>query len=150
MKILDFFKGLFKSRDKPQNSYYFSAAPFLFGKSISGATVNEMTAMRVSAVYACVRILAESIAALPLHVYEYKNGGKERVPSHPLYYVLHDAPNPNITSFTFREVLMAHLLLYGNCYVQIVHESRGKTELYLLKPDRMSVERGVRYRNGRR
>lgn len=84
MKILDFFKGLFKSRDKPQDSYYFSGAPFLFGKSISGQTVNAFSAMRVSAVYACVRILAESVAALPLHVYGYKNGGKERIPNHPL------------------------------------------------------------------
>ena len=67
MKILEFFKGLFFSRDKPQDRYFFSGAPFLFGKSISGATVNEFSAMRVSAVYACVRILAESIAALPLH-----------------------------------------------------------------------------------
>ena len=86
MKVLAFFRGLFKSRDKPQDSYYFSGAPFLFGKSISGANVNEFSAMRVSAVYACVRILAESIAALPLHVYEYKDGGKERAINHPALF----------------------------------------------------------------
>lgn len=141
MKILDFFKGLFKSRDKPQDSYRFSV-PFLFGKSISGAKVDEFSAMRVSAVYACVRILAESIAALPLHVYEYKNGGKERAPNHPLYFCLHDAPNEEMTSFTFREVMMTHLLLHGNCYAYIRRENSGKVAaLCPLEPKRVSVER---------
>ena len=142
MKILDFFRGLFKSRDKPTDSYHFSFAPFLFGKSISGKTVNEFSAMQNSAVYACVRILSESIAALPLHVYEYKNGGKERVPNHPLYYLLHDAPNDEMTSFQFRECSMAHLLLWGNSYAQILRDGLGNiTGLYPLRPDRTSVER---------
>ena len=143
MKILDFFKGLFKSREPPQDRYYFSGAPFLFGKSISGATVNEMTAMRVSAVYACVRILAESIAALPLHVYKYKEGGgKERDVNHPLYFLLHDAPNNDMTSFIFREVLMTHLLLHGNCYAYIQRENSGKVaRLYPLMPENMKIER---------
>lgn len=142
MKIFEFIRGLFKSRDKPQDSYYFSGAPFLFGRSISGQTVNEFSAMRVSAVYACVRILAESIAALPLHVYEYKGGGKERVPNHPLYFCLHDAPNDDMTSFTFREVMMTHLLLYGNCYAYIRRDGSKRTaRLYPLEPKRMSVER---------
>lgn len=142
MKILDFFSGLFKSRDKPQDRHYFSGAPFLFGKSISGQTVNEFSAMRVSAVYACVRILAESIASLPLHVYQYKDGGKERVPNHPLYFLLHDAPNHEMTSFIFRETLMTHLLLWGNCYAQIIRDMSGRViGLYPLLPNRMTVER---------
>ena len=142
MKILDFFRGMFKSRDKPQDSYHFSVAPFLFGKSISGKTVDEFSAMRLSAVYACVRILAESIAALPLHVYEYKNGGKERAINHPLYFLLHDAPNSEMTSFNFRESSMAHLLLRGNAYSQIIRDGLGKVVgLYPLRPNRMTVER---------
>ena len=142
MKIWDWLKGKFFSRDRPQNRYYFSGAPFLFGKSISGANVNEFTAMQVSAVYACVRILAESIAALPLHVYEYKDGGKERAVNHPLYFILHDSPNSEMTSFTFREVSMTHLLLYGNCYSLIVKDKAGRVvELYPLMPKRMSIER---------
>lgn len=142
MKILDFFKGLFKSREPPQDSYYFSGAPFLFGKSISGANVNEFSAMRVSAVYACVRILAESIAALPLHVYEYKDGGKERAINHPLYFRLHDAPNPEMTSFIFRELMMTHLLLHGNCYAYIQRDFGGSVvALHPLEPNRMTVER---------
>ena len=59
-----------RSRDKPKNSYHFSGWPFVFGKSAAGKNVNEFTAMQTTAVYACVRILAESIAGLPLHVYE--------------------------------------------------------------------------------
>ena len=142
MKILDWLKGIFFSRDKPQDRYFFSGAPFLFGKSISGAKVDEYSAMRVSAVYACVRILAESIAALPLHVYEYKDGGKKRASKHPLYFLLHDAPNPDMTSFIFRETMMAHLLLHGNCYAYIRREnSRRVASLYPLEPNRMKIER---------
>ena len=70
------FSWLFRSRDKPKNSYHFSGWPFVFGKSAAGAKVNEFTAMQTTAVYACVRILAESIAGLPLHVYEYRGNGK--------------------------------------------------------------------------
>lgn len=142
MKILDWLKGIFFSRDKPQDRYYFSGAPFLFGSSISGARVDEFSAMRVSAVYACVRILAESIAALPLHVYEYKDGGKERAIKHPLYFLLHDAPNPEMTSFIFRELMMAHLLLHGNCYAYIRRDNSSRVAgLYPLMPKQMSVER---------
>ena len=142
MKILDFFWGLFKSRDKPTDSYHFSVAPFLFGKSISGKFVNEFSAMQNSAVYACVRILSESIASLPLHVYEYKNGRKERVPNHKLYYLLHDAPNDEMTSFQFRECSMSYLLLWGNAYAQIVRDGLDNVAgLYPLRPDRTSVER---------
>ena len=71
---------------------------FLFGQTAAGKAVNERTAMQTTAVYACVRILAESIAGLPLHVYEYKGQGKERVPEHLLYFLLHDAPNSEMTS----------------------------------------------------
>ncbi len=142
MKILDWFSGLFKSRDKPQNSYRFSTFPFFFGKSTSGKNVNEFTAMQNAAVYACIRILAESIASLPLHVYEYKNGGKERAPNHPLFNLLHNEPNPEMTSFVFRETMMTHLLLYGNAYAQIIRRANGQVvSLYPLLPNKMSVER---------
>ena len=58
---------------------------------------------------------------MPLHVYQYTDNGKERVPRHPLYFLLHDQPNPEMTSFVFRETLMAHLLIYVNAYAQIIH-----------------------------
>ena len=141
MKILDWLKGKF-SRDKPQNRYTFSTFPFFFGKSISGKNVDDFTAMQNSAVYACVKVIAESIASLPLHVYEYKNGGKEKAVDHPLYFLLHDAPNDEMTSFTFRETMIAHLLLRGNSYSQILRNNAVKViGLYPLIPSKMTVER---------
>ena len=136
------FSWLLRSRDKPTNSYHFSGWPFVFGKSAAGAKVNKFTAMQTTAVYACVRILAESIAGLPLHLYEYRGNGKERVPGHPLYFLLHDSPNPEMTSFIFRETAMIHLLLWRNSYAQILRDGRGRVMgLYPLLPNRMSVGR---------
>lgn len=140
--MFQFLKALFHTRDKPQDGYRFSQAPFLFGRSTAGKRVNEFTAMQTTAVYACVRILAESIAGLPLHVYAYRGEGRERVPGHPLFSVLHDAPNPEMTSFVFRETLMVHLLLWGNAYAQILRDRAGRVAgLYPLLPNRMSVNR---------
>ena len=76
---MNFFSKLFHSRDKPQN-YISSHLSFLFGQTAAGQKVNECTAMQVTAVYACVRILAEAIAGLPLSVYRYtESGSKEKV-----------------------------------------------------------------------
>ena len=141
---MSIFTWLFRSRDKPQNRVG-SSLSFLFGSTTSGKTVNERTAMQATAVYACVRILAEAIAGLPLHVYRYRaDGGKERVPQHPLYYLLHDEPNPEMTSFVFRETLMSHLLLWGNAYAQIIRNGRGQAvALYPLLPNKMEVSRSA-------
>ena len=116
---------------------------FLFGRTTSGRPVNERTAMQTTAVYACVRILAEAVASLPLHVYEYQDdGGKKLVHDHPLYYLLHDEPNPEMTSFVFRETLMSHLLIWGNAYAQIIRDGAGRVlGLYPLLPDKMEVQR---------
>jgi phage portal protein, HK97 family len=139
---MSIFSGLFRSRDKPKNRVG-GGWSFLFGGTTSGKAVNERTAMQTSAVYACVRILAESVAGLPLHVYERTvNGSKSTKPSHPLYRLLHDEPNREMTSFVFRETLMSHLLLWGNAYAQIIRDGRGfPIALYPLLPDRMAVDR---------
>ena len=99
--------------------------------------------MQMTAVYSCVRILAEAVAGLPLHVYrDGADGGKEKAADHPLYKVLHDQPNPEMTSFVFREALMTHLLLWGNAYAQIIRNGRGDViGLYPLMPSRMNVGR---------
>ena len=135
-------KALFNSRDKPKNQMG-NRTSFLFGGTTAGKMVNERSAMQTTAVYACVRILAEAIAGLPLHVYRYRSdGGKERIPFHPLYHLLHDEPNPEMTSFVFRETLMSHLLLWGNAYAQIVRNGRGEAiALYPLLPSKMEVNR---------
>ncbi len=139
---MNFFKRLFHSRDKPHD--LFTGGPtFLFGKSTAGQTVNARSAMQMTAVYACVRIIAEGIAQLPLNVYSLTaDGGKIKAPRHPLYFLLHDEPNPEMTSFIFRETIMSHLLLWGNAYAQIIRNGRGEVvALYPLLPDRMEVDR---------
>lgn len=140
---MSFFKGIFHSRDKPKNNYISGGTQFYFGNSISGKVVNEKTAMQTTAVYACVRILAETIAGLPLNVFKYaKDGSKEKDFKHPLYYLLHDEPNPDMTAFVFRETLMSHLLLYGNAYAQIIRNGAGQViGLYPLLPHKVTVYR---------
>lgn len=140
---MNILKNLFHSRDKPKNSLPGSSYNVLFGRTTSGKNVNERTAMQVTAVYACVRILSEAIAGLPLHTYKYqKDGAKEKAINHPLYRLLHDEPNPEMTSFVFRETLMSHLLLWGNAYAQIIRNGKGQiTALYPLMPNRMTVDR---------
>ena len=141
MGILELI-GLKRARDKPTNSYEGSDFSYLFGRTTSGKNVNEMTALQTTAVYACVRILAEAIASLPIHVYKYTDEGKEQDVNHQLYYLLHDEPNPDMTSFVFRETLMSHLLIWGNAYAQIIRDGRGQVlALYPLLPDRVSVKR---------
>ncbi|MDD4700016.1 MAG: phage portal protein, partial [Oscillospiraceae bacterium] len=141
-------QGIFKARDKPKDSLSGSRYSFFFGGTTAGKPVNEHTAMQMTAVYSCVRILAETLAGLPLHVYKYNDsGGKEKHLKHPLYRLLHDEPNPEMTSFTFRETLMSHLLLWGNAYAQIIRNARGEViALYPLMPNKMTVDRD---KNGR-
>lgn len=138
--------GFGQARDKPVDKAADAGYSFLFGRTTSGKPVNERTAMQTTAVYACVRILAEAVASLPLHVYEYQDdGGKKLVHDHPLYYLLHDEPNPEMTSFVFRETLMSHLLIWGNAYAQIIRDGAGRVlGLYPLLPDKMEVQRDVK------
>lgn len=133
--------GLFDRR--PKNQQLTPKYGWVFGRSTSGKTVNEKTALSVSAVYACVRVLSESLASLPLDLFKYlPNKGSEKDREHPLYRVLHDEPNPEMTSFTFRETEMSHLLTWGNAYSQIIRNYGGQViGLYPLMPDRMEVHR---------
>ena len=144
MKII---KAIFKSRDHPKNHQGDSVGggrSFPFGRAWSGKSVTERTAMQTTAVYACVRIISETVASLPLHVYEYTDSGKERVFTHPLYRLLHDIPNPEMNSFVMREVMMSHLLLWGNSYSQIIRNGKGEvTALYPLMPEKMRIDRGA-------
>jgi len=133
---------LIKARDKPKDYYSGSNYTYLFGPTTSGKTVNEFTAMQTTAVYSCVRILAEAVASLPLHVYRYKENGKERVYNHHLYHILHNEPNTEMSSFVFRETLMSHLLIWGNAYAQIIRDGAGRVvALYPLLPNKMTVSR---------
>ena len=141
------FTALFRARDKPdrrpspRNSV--STAPtFYFGTSGSGKSVTAQTAIQLSTVYACVRVIAETVASLPLNVFETGKEGSSKAQDHPLYRLLHDEPNAEMTSFIFREVMLTHLLLWGNSYCQIIRTGRNRiTGLYPLLPDKMAVDR---------
>jgi HK97 family phage portal protein len=136
---------LFKSRDHPKidNRTVGGSYSFYMGGSSAGKNVNERSAMQMTAVYSCVRILAEAVAGLPLHLYRYKeDGGKERAIDNNLYHLLHDEPNKEMSSFIFRETLMTHLLLWGNAYAQIIRNGKGEVvALYPLMPNKMQVDR---------
>lgn len=146
--IQNVFKRLFRGRDAPERAPdikdQISAAPeFDFGAAASGKNVTEETAIQISTVYACVRVLAETIASLPLNVYESDGKGGSRIAqNHPLEYLLHDAPNEEMTSFIWREQMMTQILLRGNSYSQIVRS--GKTailSIYPLLSSNMTVDR---------
>jgi len=120
-----------------------STTPVFFGgRSASGMSVSEKSALQTAAVYACVRVISEAVASLPLRVYRYEGDGVQPIYDHPLYDILHTVPNPEMTSFTFRETMMNHLLLYGNAYAQIVRDGLGRiTALYPLLPNKMDISR---------
>ena len=122
-----------------------SGQTFVFGKAESGETVNEKSAMQIATVYACVRLLAETVASLPLHLYKYTDSdgrGKTRATDHPLYKILYRQPNPEMTSFSFFETMMTHLLLWGNAYAQIIRDGRNNAiSLYPLLPENVEVDR---------
>lgn len=136
------FARLFRVRDKPKDQVS-SAPAFFYGYSASGKAVVPETSVQIPVVYACVRVIAETIASLPFGVYEnVPPDGTQKALEHPLYHVLHDEPNREMTSFQFRESVLANLLLWGNAYCQIIRNGRGKTvALYPLLSKSMTVDR---------
>lgn len=115
--------------------------------SVAGVAVGPETALKLSTVWACVGLLSDTIAALPLVIYESTADGKRRATNHPLYAVLHDQPNEKQTAFEFWQMMMTHALLRGNGYAQIVPGPRGfADQLVPIHPDFVTVEK---LRNGR-
>ena len=136
--------GIFsRKRPKVEDRTPGSSYAFFMGSSSAGKNVNERSAMQMTAVYSCVRILAEAVAGLPLHLYKYNDkGGKEKAIDNNLYQLLHDEPNKEMSSFVFRETLMTHLLLWGNAYAQIIRNGKGEiVALYPLMANKMQVDR---------
>ena len=141
--------GLNHPRDEPklpqvQDNVRDSGSVFIFGTADSGERVDEKSAMQIATVYACVRLLAETVAQLPLRLYREKDGGrgKERAVGHPLYKILYRQTNPEMSAFSFREAMMTHLLLWGNSYSQIVRDGKnGILGLYPLLPENVEIDR---------
>ncbi|AKQ56404.1 phage portal protein [Bordetella hinzii] len=88
--------------------------------------VNAQTAQGVSAVFACVSAIAETVSTLPLHLYRDTGASREKARNHPLYKVLQDQPNPEQTAMEFREMMTASVLLTGNAFARIVRGSDGQ------------------------
>jgi HK97 family phage portal protein len=108
----------------------------------AGVRVSPATAIAITAVYACVQVLGQTLGVVPLHLYRrLDKGGKDRAAEHPLYQVLHRRPNRWQTSFQWRQMLEWHLGLRGNAYSEIRYGRRQAIEeLVPLHPDRMRVE----------
>jgi len=140
--------GLSKPRDAPglpdiSDNVRDSGGLFVFGTATSGERVDEKSAMQIATVYACVRLLAESVAGLPLHLYKADGeDGKMKARDHPLYKILYRQANPEMSSFSFWEAMMTHLLLWGNAFAQIVRDGKnGVLGLYPLLPENVEIDR---------
>jgi HK97 family phage portal protein len=157
MGLFSFFK---RTRASPKEERSDKLTDFIrgvdldgVGLSNAGASVDEDTALKISAVYACVKVISETIASLPLKLHkEESNGDTAKAKHHPLFTLLADCPNTEMTAFTFREMMMTNLLLWGNAYAYIRRNRMGEiAELYPLKAKNMEVFRdpatgSLRYR----
>lgn len=139
-----------QANQAPIDDFWYRAVP---GLTASGMRVDEHTAMKLSAVWRCVNLVAGSVAMLPLLVFERlaDGEGKQRAPRHPLYNLLHDQPNRWQTSYEWRELGMKHLLFRGNFYCQIIPGPRGFVDqLWPIAPDAVTPEqqqdRSIKYR----
>ncbi len=121
----------------PWGSFWFNDVPMRMG-----GPVTAEGAMRLSAVYACVRVLAEAMAGLPLILYKQEaNGGKTKVTDHWLHKLLCLRPNEFQNAFEWREMLMGHLALRGNAYCEIIAKKNGEiTDLMPIHPDHIKIE----------
>jgi HK97 family phage portal protein len=132
----------FARRAHPSNSH--TASLWGWGsESYTGNVVTEETALTYGAVFACIRIISESVAMLPLLTYRRHNdGGKERAADHPIYSLLHDEPNPEMSPFEFRELITSHVASWGNGYAEIEWSRGGRPlALWPLHPSKMKPER---------
>ena len=139
-------KGIGVTGDQRAVNWWESA--MVIGGSSSGVAVTPDSALTNAAVFACVRILSETLASLPLITYERKGRARQRATEFYLYPLLHDEPNEWMTSFEYRETLQGHLALWGNAFSEITYDGAGRvTSLFPLRPDKM---KGIKLEGGRR
>ena len=122
----------------------------LFGgrQASSGISVNESSALSYSAVFSAIQLIAGDVASTPLMLYKRVGEGKEQYRDHPLFRLLHDQANPDMSAFTFRETLQGHVLSWGNGYAEIERDGANRPRyLWPITPDRVTLERdGSRWR----
>jgi HK97 family phage portal protein len=113
-----------------------------FPAAATGVSVSEDTILALSAVWACVRIKSNTLASLPLQVFERTEEGKRLATDHPAYYLLHSEPNLNDTSFSFRQQLQANKDIKGNAYALIIRKgSQAPVELQPLNSGDVTVKK---------
>lgn len=143
MKLFDKVKTGLKSLALARATSNFWNFISVAAPTSSGVHVTATTAMQLGVVFSCVKVLAETVGSLPLVVYKSTKGGKERASKHPLYRLLHDSPNPEMTSMQWRETAMAHLCLQGNHFSEIVFDgsSTRVKELWPIPPNLVEIKR---------
>ena len=134
MNLFRYFANLV-ARDRPQQYRSY------IGTRQAGMRVDEDAALNHAAVWACVRIISESIAALPWRAHRRTGAGSE-IMSGDLDYLLHVEANPETSALDFRQTCLAHTLLWGNAYAEIVRNGRGEPiEVWQLAPDKWNPDR---------
>lgn len=116
------------------------------GRNAAGVRMNETESLQIPSVYACVNVLSRTLSSLPLFVYKRlgESGGKIRAPDHPLYRVLHDEANPEMTAMTWRETSCGHLYLWGNSYSEIEYDDLWQVKaIWPLRPDHTWPQRDL-------
>lgn len=112
-----------------------------FGTTEAGQQVNERTVLQLSTVWACARIISETIATLPLSIYERTPQGRKSASGHPLHFLLHDQPNADTTAAVFWEAMVASMLLRGNAFAEKLQIGNRLVGLSFLPPSRLTVTR---------
>lgn len=140
-------KRFHPSQDPPQWFREFVASLGGGAQTAAGVTVTPDTAMRVTGALACIRTIADTEASLPFFTYRKLERGKEKAPDHYLYPILHDAANPEMSAFTYRRTITAHVASRGNGLSEIEFDGAGRVKhLWPLNPDKATLERDPRNR----
>src|SRR5690606_2382759 len=130
-RALDYIKG--EKRSAPVSSETWSPElAHLFGLGYNGTTVTPESAMNLSAVYGCVKVISESVGKLPLHVYESTDGKRQIAKSHPVHRLLYSEPNEYMTSFAFRQAITEIALRWGNGYARIIRGTLNRPAKFKL------------------
>lgn len=120
-------------------------ASLMGSETVAGVNVNHHSVLTISAVWACTRLISETISTLPLNLYERTSAGKRVATQHPLQFILHDQPNPDTTSSVLLEAIVAAMLLRGNARCEKLVGGGGRVVgLKFLVPDRLSITRDSR------
>jgi len=137
--IAKFLKPIFR---KSAIRDFFAEIFMPLASTDSGMNISETLSLNLSSVYACIQVLSQTIGSLPLLVYQRTTAGKNRAASHPLYLLLHDRPNPEMTSMCWRQTMLLHLCLWGNHYSEIERNSKGEVvALWPITPWRVNLRR---------